>query len=520
MPRSHTTRWALATLALAALAPAQNCLTTTFAGNTSTSSGCAALFDLSVNSAIAITSIDGNFTAAASTLVGLQVWVTPNTYLGNQSNQAAWTQVANVQNVPAAGAGQPTTFTLTTPIVLQPGSYGVSLVSSANTSHRYTSGAATFSDSIMTLTLGAIHGTPWSTGALLTPRQWNGRICYTPTSGYATAVAYGQGCYERFASFYETFPNGTFDLSNTSLMLAYNGTGYTMVPVGTGWFTPLSANLGLTDDSVSGAQNLGFTLPYPGGSTTAVYVSSNGLVWGTPSTVNGCCAGTPATLLTNGPCWAPNWGDLNPAAGGTVHFDVDPSGQAAYVTFLNVPEYSTTNLNTFQVAFFASGTVEYRFQGCLQANRIALTGWSPGGGARDPGSIDLSATPTLTTRPDSTGLAMLSSARPVLGTAIQLVTGQVPAGALLGSTLLGLTEFTTGLDLSGLGMPGCRQYTSIDASAVWVPAGGSGSTPATFPNNPALAGVQIKAQGIALVPGANPVGVQSSNGLRLTLDVN
>lgn len=203
-----------------------------------------------------------------------------------------------------------------------------------------------------------------------------------------------------------------------------------------------------------------------------------------------------------------------------MHFDVDPSGQAAYVTFLNVPEYSSTNLNTFQVAFFASGTVEYRFLACLQANRVVLTGWSPGGGARDPRSIDLSATPTLTTHPDTTGLGMVSSARPVLGTAIQIVTNQVPAGALLGSTLFGLTEYTTGLDLSGLGMPGCRQYTSIDASAVWVPAGGSGSSPATFPNSPALAGVQIKTQGIALVPGANPTGVQSSNGLRLTLDVN
>jgi hypothetical protein len=339
-------------------------------------------------------------------------------------------------------------------------------------------------------------------------------------SNFALSEPYGAGCYERRASWYETFANGTFDLSNSSLSLTFTGNGYVVLPGNATWFTPTSPNLGLTDDSVSAAQNLGFSLVHPAGVTTDVYVSSNGFVWGGPSTANGCCAGDVATLLATQPCWAANWGDLNPGAGGSVHFDTDPVAQAAYVTFVGVPEFGTQNLNDFQIAFFASGTVEYRYQNCMQANRVVLTGWSPGGGAVDPGSVDISASLPIQTEPDARGLAHGASARPVLGTTINLQTTNVPAGALVGSTLAGLTEITAGVDLTSLGMPGCFRYTSIEASTIWVPGGGSGSTGFSIPNQAALAGVAIKSQGVALVPGVNALGVLSSNGLRLTLNPN
>ena len=69
-------------------------------------------------------------------------------------------------------------------------------------------------------------------------------------------------------------------------------------------------------------------------------------------------------------------------------------------------------------------------------------------------------------------------------------------------------------------MPGCHQYLGIDASQAWLPLNGVGSTPFAIPNVPAFAGIEIKTQGAALVPGVNALGALSSNGLRLVLDVN
>ncbi|MCC6784268.1 MAG: PKD domain-containing protein [Planctomycetes bacterium] len=171
-------------LALAAVLPAQNCLTTIMVGTTTTTSGCAAVFDITVANPILLTQVQCNFAAALGTNVGLNVWICPTTYVGNTTNQALWTQIASFPtgSVTSAGPGQPTIFTLSTPYLLNPGSYGVSL-DCDGTSHRYSSTAATsYSDANLTINLGAIQGTPW-TGTLLSPRQWNGTLCYQLGSG-------------------------------------------------------------------------------------------------------------------------------------------------------------------------------------------------------------------------------------------------------------------------------------------------------------------------------------------------
>ncbi len=350
-----------------------------------------------------------------------------------------------------------------------------------------------------------------------------GLVCefsYVPPAGYAYSSTYGDGCVERAsASFYELFPNGTFDLSNTTLQLVPTGNGYAVLPGAPAWFTP-TTTVTLADDQVSGAQPLGFTLSYPGGSTSNVYISSNGFVYGQASAVNGCCAGSPGALLGGGPCWSAVWNDLNPSAGGNVYFDTDPANSAAYVTFVNVPEFGTTNLNTFQFAFFANGTVEIRFQACSVLGHVVLTGWSPGTSNLDPGSIDISATPVIVTQPDSRALRHRPSGRPVLGTTISLDTTNVPANAVIGATVFGLADLVPGIDLTPIGMPGCYQHVAIDASQVWVPNAGTGSTMFALPNVAAFAGVQIKTQGAVLAPGINTTGAATSNGLRLFIDQN
>jgi len=117
------------------------------------------------------------------------------------------------------------------------------------------------------------------------------------------------------------------------------------------------------------------------------------------------------------------------------------------------------------------------------------------------------------------GLGHLASARPVIGTTIALQTTNVPAGSPIGATMLGLTEYTTGIDLTGLGMPGCWQYGSIDATLVFFPSGGTGSQPFAIPNATGLAGVILVSQGASFATGVNQLGVITSNGLRLSLDL-
>jgi hypothetical protein len=338
--------------------------------------------------------------------------------------------------------------------------------------------------------------------------------------GYASAQPYGNGCVDQYATFYEMFAANTFDLSNTSLQMIPTGTGYITLPGSNQWWTPVGANLGLTDDSVSAALPLGFNLNYPGGSTSNVYASSNGFVWAQSNANNGCCNGDPGTLVTQGARWCPLWNDLNPSVGGTVIWDQDPANGAAYLTFTGVNEYNTSNPNTFQVAFFASGIVEMRWQSCAVTGHTTLVGWSPGANNRARNSIDISASLPILTTADAFPLTHDASARPVIGTSTNLRTTNVPASSVLGATLLGLVEVTNGIDLTGFGMPGCRQYLNVDSSSIWFPAGGVGVTPFNIPSGNWLIGLQVKSQGAALVPGINPLGALSSNGLRLTLDVN
>lgn len=122
--------------------------------------------------------------------------------------------------------------------------------------------------------------------------------------------------------------------------------------------------------------------------------------------------------------------------------------------------------------------------------------------------------------PAVTPTTLAASARPVLGTTIQLTTTNVAAGTVIGAQLYGLVMLTPPLDLTPLGMPGCTQYQSVDAS-VFVPGSApSFQQPFTLPSNPAFSGVVIRTQSGTLTPGANATGVLLSNGLSLTLGTN
>ena len=325
---------------------------------------------------------------------------------------------------------------------------------------------------------------------------------------FATASSVGAGCVRSFASFYENNAS-TFDLSNTSLSLQFVGTGYVALPGTTPLYVPTSTPVTMGDDQVLQFP-LGWTLPYPGGTTTDLWVSSNGFVNATTNTLNGCCAFNLAQFLSNGPCWAAKWRDLNPSAGGSVYFDTDPVTGTAYITFDSVPDYATTNSNTFQYAFSATGQVELRFGNV--APTAGATGWSPGAANLDPGSIDISATPVIITgATDQRPLALASSPRPIGGTTINLTTSNIGPTAPFGAILLGINN--PAFDLTPLGMAGCTQYTDNLVTLLFLPLGQpSAVTPFNVPNLP---GLHVFAQSVVYDPAANltALGAVASQGI-------
>jgi hypothetical protein len=341
-----------------------------------------------------------------------------------------------------------------------------------------------------------------------------------PALAQATWRSYGDGCYNRASSFYEVFvPASTnrFDLNNSSVQLTLAGAGYYVTPGSSQWFSPAAnTHLSLADDVVSAALPLGFTLPYPGGTTNTIYVSSNGFVWLQPSTDSGGGIGAdPNDLLVRGPRHCPFWSNLDPSAGGSVNFDVDPSNGAAYVTFTAVPlAYSTAGPSTFQVAFFATGVVEYRYQTCMARFWMSLTGWSPGVHSL-AGQVDISASMPFLTSQDQWAPILSANSAPVLGLPVTLVAVmQTPSPAAV--LVLSLTKHDPGLDLGPLGMPGCRQYVGLDVSLPMLTTNGPGFTTLYLPNNPAYAGTHLLAQSFLLGSGwTNPLGVIASNGLDL-----
>lgn len=526
---------AFSVLLSAASLVAQSPLTTTYAGGNGLGAGSTIYFDLQVILPITITQIDVNSSSTASTAGSLDVRTCPTTYVGNDTNAGAWTLVGSGPAV-SAGSGVPTAVNLTTPVALAPGNYGMAITFNG-IGQNYTNGSGTavpgsganqtYTRSELTLLAGASSGGAPGTAICCVPRVFNGSLHYSIGSGaFATRTSFGAGCLNTSSSFYETFGNGLFDLAGqggatNSLLLNPTGAGgYAVLPGSNTFFTPTSATLGMTDDSVN-TQTLPFPWVTPTGVTTTVVISSNGFLWSAANAANGCCNGDPTQFFAQAERYAILWQDLNPTLGGSVHFDVDPSGQVAYVTWLNVPEYGqAANLNTFQVAIFATGAVEYRWQQCNNVSHTILVGYTRGLGARNPGATDISASVPFVTQPDRTPLALTTSARPIMGTTFNWVTNNVPTTSFVGILGLGFSAITPPFDLALLGAPGCFQHVGVSATTAFLPTSGTGSVSTTIPNSPALAGVRVFGQSIAVDPTINALGAITSNGLDLLVNPN
>jgi hypothetical protein len=333
----------------------------------------------------------------------------------------------------------------------------------------------------------------------------------------ATVTSVGTGCGDCTSSFYEFFAAaGGFDLSNSRMTMTLNNGAYS---VGTGtasYVTPSGTALALTDDSEVQV-TLPFTLPFPTGSTTRLYVCSNGFI--SPAASNGTSfTPTSAAFLSGAPRWAAAWHDLNPGTGGQVIFE--SSATVARVTWVNVPNFSGGGVATFQYQFFPNGTVHIVWQAMNPAGNAYLVGWTPGGNPTDPGSIDLSTRLPIgfsLCAGSFAALTLSSSARPILGTTVTLTTSNIPTGTPYGIMLLGFNQLVPPLNLGPMGMTGCFAHVLDGTVLGFVPAGATQPMPLAIPGNTNFTGLRVITQSYTYSPPLTPLGVIASNGIILVL---
>jgi hypothetical protein len=171
-------------------------------------------------------------------------------------------------------------------------------------------------------------------------------------------------------------------------------------------------------------------------------------------------------------------------------------------SWVGVPEFSATGSNTFQVQLFPNGEIVLAYGAMSIAD--CLVGYSVGNGAADPGPNDL-------TNPSGGPVITLgASAPPRIGTSITMSLGQVPAGATTSVLSFGFVQTT--VDLTSIGMEGCTQLTPSTIVVPMTVQGSGAQTTVSIPNDTNLLGNVLYTQGTVIAPGANTVGILTSNG--------
>ena len=339
--------------------------------------------------------------------------------------------------------------------------------------------------------------------------------------------------------------------------------------------TDLGTALGMSDDQTI-AQPLGFTFPFPGGSTTDIGICSNGFIWLDPAQTSTDFSNSVAEFLGSAqatPRIAAAWRDFNPGAGGSddVYFNTFPD--RAVITWHRVVRFGGSSPMTVQCQMLADGTVYVFYDanfdltgGTASSSGRALTGIKAGiGGVADPGNTDYSAALPVQTAgstvyeyfadvalfdlqgrctcftPNTLGgydvsfrfdcgasatsygigcpaafpVILTTSAPPVLGTTFTWDVAGVPRTVAGAAMMLGWGN--ANLSLDSLGWIGCSSYTTAD---FW---GALPFTPPTaqlafaVPITPTIVGLSIYSQAVIV---EDATTLYTSNGMRLDFGKN
>lgn len=170
----------------AIVAPAQVTLLTTFAGGVGQAGN---MFDIQATNAVEICSFDLNLNTGTH---DIEVYVVTGggTYIGNETNPAAWTLIGQIQGLVSNGTGVPTPCPIAVNTVIPAGAtQGFYVTVSSGGLMWYTSGttqgAVFASDANITFFEGIANVYPF--GGIFNPRVWNGNINYFVGSGCPAA---------------------------------------------------------------------------------------------------------------------------------------------------------------------------------------------------------------------------------------------------------------------------------------------------------------------------------------------
>ena len=122
---------------------------------------------------ITITAADLNLFQNVNDSFTVNVYVTPTTYVGNETTIGAWSLVSTGSGS-TAGTDSPSNADLAD-FFLGAGTYGIAFQSDRG--QNYTTGANVYSNSDVQLTLGAATLGVFAS-SVLSPRTWNGTIYY------------------------------------------------------------------------------------------------------------------------------------------------------------------------------------------------------------------------------------------------------------------------------------------------------------------------------------------------------
>ncbi|MBI4472636.1 MAG: hypothetical protein HY646_08215, partial [Acidobacteria bacterium] len=151
----------------------------------------------------------------------------------------------------------------------------------------------------------------------------------------------------------------TFNLDNKSYEFRPSASGnYDVSSVAAGFDTDIGTRLDNLADDASREVTLPFTLTFYGRQYTSAFVNANGNV--SFDAADADASESAAEFFSRGPKIAGLWDDLDPSVGNGGVF-VNATMEHVLITWQDVPEFGTTNRNTFQIFLFPSGVIRFHF---------------------------------------------------------------------------------------------------------------------------------------------------------------
>ncbi len=364
-----------------------------------------------------------------------------------------------------------------------------------------------------------------ATGTYLAPVAGQiGRVLMTTSAGggggtLATNTVQGAGCGHVYGSFYEGFANtAAFDLGGSTVTWINTGSGYTVLNSIPGTFVPpTGAAQNVAAGLLDGQQAFALSAPMPvfGGTTSGLNVCTKGYI--ATAIGNGIdFTPTPAELLTFAQTTWACWHDYDQTSVGSGLITFEEVGGIAYVTWSAVHSYMTASANSMQFQFdVATGNVTLVI-GVFGGASLdpAVVGFSPAGASPNPGPLNISAlTAIVLASPESPGLTLAATSRPITGTNWNLNVTGVPPTGVIGVDVFGLADPAIN-DLFFLGAPGCGLRASLDVLNAWFVAGNSHAYGLALPNAPALLNVHVyTTSAVFSTPPVNAFGAITANGI-------